>query len=126
MPPARRTYASPSYASPPLPVFVTEADLPRVIAVVVFGTLAASWLALQLDAYFAADGRHDDFYFPYERTVALEALSMAMACYLCVTIDSSMPVMCMCVCLGVGMAVLQEGGVLFDRVQGAHGHFALP
>lgn len=97
MPPARGTYASPSYASPPPPVLVTEADLPRVIAVAVFGTLAASWLALQLDAYFAADDQHNDFYFPYERTAALEALSMVMACYLCVIIDSPISFMCMCV-----------------------------
>lgn len=64
---ARGTYASPSYASPPPPVLVTEAQLPRVLAVAVAGTLSAAWLALQLDAFYAGDDQHTDFYFPYER-----------------------------------------------------------
>lgn len=90
MPPAhaRGTYASPSYASPPPPVLVTEADLPRVIAVVVFGTLAASWLALQLDAYYAADDQHADFYFPYERAATLQSLGVAPPCHVCATMES--------------------------------------
>lgn len=65
MPPAAaRAYASPSYASPPLPVLVDERLLPRVLAVVAVGCGAVAWLALQLDAQFAADEQHAAFLFP--------------------------------------------------------------
>ncbi|TYZ68130.1 hypothetical protein PybrP1_000930 [[Pythium] brassicae (nom. inval.)] len=66
MPPAtaHHGYASPSYASPPLPVLVDERSLPRVLTVVAVGTLVVTWLALQLDAYFAADEHHPAFLFP--------------------------------------------------------------
>lgn len=68
MPPTHaRSYASPSYASPPLPVLVTQRDLPRALAVVVAGTLVVSWLGLQLDALYIDDQR-TDFYFPCVRS----------------------------------------------------------
>lgn len=58
-------YWSPSYRGPPLPVLVTAKDLPRVLLVVVVGTLLSMLLALKLDAYFAQDDQDANFYLPY-------------------------------------------------------------
>lgn len=52
-------------ATPPPPVLVTSADLPRILLIVVVGYGIIYWLALQLDAYFAADTPDDEFYYPY-------------------------------------------------------------
>ncbi|KAF1321134.1 hypothetical protein FI667_g12080, partial [Globisporangium splendens] len=65
---AAYAYSSPSYRGPPLPVLVTEKDLPRALLVVALGTLLAALLALQLDAFYTAqDGSEKQdaaFYYP--------------------------------------------------------------
>lgn len=51
--------------TPPVPVQVSQKDLPRVLVVLVAGYGAVSWLALQLDAYFAEDDQDESFSFPF-------------------------------------------------------------
>ncbi|CAI5712260.1 unnamed protein product [Peronospora destructor] len=50
--------------SSPVPVQISQKDLPRVIAIVVFGFVAVSLLALRLNNFFAADGHNESFSFP--------------------------------------------------------------
>ncbi|RLN87376.1 hypothetical protein BBJ28_00001446 [Nothophytophthora sp. Chile5] len=52
-------------AMPPVPVLVSQKDLPRVLAIVIVGYVGVTWLALQLDAYFAAEDQDEDFNFPF-------------------------------------------------------------
>ncbi|CAI5716375.1 hypothetical protein KXD40_003172 [Peronospora effusa] len=48
----------------PVPVLISQKDLPRVLAIVVFGLVAVSLLALQLNNFFAADDQNESFSFP--------------------------------------------------------------
>ncbi|CAH0481725.1 unnamed protein product [Peronospora belbahrii] len=50
--------------SPPLPVQITQKDLPRIFAILVLGYVAVMLLVLQLDHYFAADDQKESFNFP--------------------------------------------------------------
>ncbi|KAL4105857.1 hypothetical protein PRIC1_003913 [Phytophthora ramorum] len=50
--------------TPPVPVQVSQKDLPRVLAVLVVGYAVVSWLALQMDDYFAAEDQDDSMNFP--------------------------------------------------------------
>ncbi|RMX64741.1 hypothetical protein DD238_004556 [Peronospora effusa] len=49
----------------PVPVLISQKDLPRVLAIVVFGLVAVSLLALQLNNFFAADDQNESFSFPF-------------------------------------------------------------
>ncbi|GMF21665.1 unnamed protein product [Phytophthora fragariaefolia] len=51
--------------TPPVPVQVSQKDLPRVLAILVLGYAAVSWLALWMDDYFAADEQDETFSFPF-------------------------------------------------------------
>lgn len=50
--------------STPVPVLVSQKDLPRAIAVVALGYAAVSWLVLQMDDYFASEDQDESFQFP--------------------------------------------------------------
>ncbi|KAF4031135.1 hypothetical protein GN244_ATG17007 [Phytophthora infestans] len=65
---------------PPVPVQVSQKDLPRALAVLVLGYAAVSWLVLQLDGYFAADEQDENFSFPKVGAfVALYTVMMAIS-----------------------------------------------
>ncbi|RLN56081.1 hypothetical protein BBJ29_003043 [Phytophthora kernoviae] len=49
---------------PPVPVLVSQKDLPRAVAFLVLGYAAVAWLVLQMDDYFAADDQDETFNFP--------------------------------------------------------------
>jgi hypothetical protein len=50
--------------TPPVPVLVSQKDLPRALAVLVLGYAAVSWLVLRMDDYFAADEQDETMSFP--------------------------------------------------------------
>ena len=50
---------------PPVPVPVSQQDLPRVLAILVGGYGSVYWLALQMDEHFAADDQDEHFGYPY-------------------------------------------------------------
>jgi hypothetical protein len=49
----------------PLPVLVTEKDLPRVFCIVAVGVTLALLLGLRVDAWFIGDATDTTFYYPY-------------------------------------------------------------
>lgn len=49
----------------PVPVHVSQKDLPRVVAVVVLGYCIVMFLVLQMDNFFAADDHVKNFSFPF-------------------------------------------------------------
>ncbi|RLN58505.1 hypothetical protein BBJ28_00006917 [Nothophytophthora sp. Chile5] len=67
-------------AMPPVPVLVSQKDLPRVLAIVVVGYVVVAWLALQLDAYFAAEDQDEDFNFPFVFTCTYVLYEMLWGC----------------------------------------------
>ncbi|TDH66762.1 hypothetical protein CCR75_002151 [Bremia lactucae] len=60
----------------PVPVHVSQKDLPRVVAVVVLGFCIVMFLVLQMDNFFAADDHVENFSFP--KVGAFVALYTAM------------------------------------------------
>lgn len=50
---------------PPVPVRVSQKDLPRVLAIVVLGYAIVFWLVLWMDNYFAAEDQDKNFSFPF-------------------------------------------------------------